>query len=349
MKKLATLLIAVAIMLGLSQCKKTEIGKNNNEISNPVTAMQQEPDIERILNFNKAVQAHRQNPDLRTRDIVDIEEAADDIADLFNATYTEPTEHYGETERAEFIITLPVNENGKVLLDDVVEAYEELVALARANYHASALSDKGYICMIATVEDHSAGETVLKITGIYGSKTVQTNTSSGYYDPNTWWSYQEYDLSIDCVPNADRGADKVLESDLMEYYKIPKPSNIPEGYKIVMIRNKVVDFIGNAFEEWPLFYRYGEEANHTCINGSEMDTLYSNSISVIRHFLDSINQQPSNPALASYPYKVDDVFIEGKRDVKPGLVLTQYITHHYVVSYGIACYICEAYFGPAEL
>lgn len=348
MKKLTTLLIAVALMLVLGQCKKNEIAKNNNVIS-PVTAMQQGPDIERILNFNKAVQAHRQDPDLRTREVVDVEEAADDIADLFNATYTEPTEHYGETERAEFIITLPVNENGKVLLDDVVEAYEELVALARANYHASALSDKGYICMIATVEDHSAGETVLKITGIYGSKTVQTNTSLGYYDPNTWWSYQEYDLSIDCVPNADRGADKVLESDLMEYYKIPKPSNIPEGYKIVMIRNKVVDFIGNAFEEWPLFYRYGEEANHTCINGSEMDILYDNSIGAIHYYLNELNTHPSNQTIATDYYQVSEIFVEGIKDYLHETQLIPYITHHYVVTYGIACWICEAYCGPAEL
>ncbi|MBR6092387.1 MAG: hypothetical protein IKQ09_06190 [Bacteroidales bacterium] len=348
MKKPTTLLIAVALMLVLGQCKKNEIAKNNNVIT-PVTAMQQGPDIERILNFNKAVQAHRQNPDLRTREVVDVEEAADDIADLFNATYTEPTEHYGETERAEFIITLPVNENGKVLLDDVVEAYEELVALARANYHASALSDKGYICMIATVEDHSAGETVLKITGIYGSKTVQTNTLLGYYDPNTWWSYQEYDLSIDCVPNADRGADKVLESDLMEYYKIPKPSNIPEGYKIVMIRNKVVDFIGNAFEEWPLFYRYGEEANHTCINGSEMDILYDNSIGAIHYYLNELNTHPSNQTIATDYYQVSEIFVEGIKDYLHETQLIPYITHHYVVTYGIACWICEAYCGPAEL
>ncbi|MBO2523962.1 MAG: hypothetical protein CW336_08975, partial [Bacteroidetes bacterium] len=74
-------------MLVLGQCKKNEIAKNNNVIT-PVTALQHGPDIERILNFNKAVQAHRQDPDMRTREIVDIEEAANNIADLFNVTYT---------------------------------------------------------------------------------------------------------------------------------------------------------------------------------------------------------------------------------------------------------------------
>ena len=346
MKK-SILVIAVAMMLVLSQCKKNDIVKNNNGIT-PVTAMQQGPDIERILDFNKAVQAHRQNPDLRTREVVDIEEAADDIADLFNVTYTEPTEHYGKTEHAEFSITLPVNDNGKVLLDDVVAAYEELVALARANYHASALSDKGYICMIATVEQQSTEKAEVKLVGVYGERTASTNALQDY-NPYDSWYYTASDPGFDCDPSSSQGADKVLESDLMEYYKIPVPSDIPEGYKLVMTRNRSIDFIGNAFEEWPLFYREDHEANYHCIDGSEMDTLYSNSISVIHYYLNEVNQQPSNPALASYPYQVADIFIEGIRDVKPGFVQIQYITHHYVVSYGIACYICEAYFGPAEL
>lgn len=348
MKKLATLLIAVAILLGLSQCKKNDIVKHNDGTISSVTAIQQGPDIERILNFNKAVQAHRQDPDMRTRDIVDIEEAADDIADLFNATYTEPTEHYGETERAEFIITLPVNENGKVLLDDVVEAYEELVALARANYHASALSDKGYICMIATVEQLSVNEAEIKLIGVYGEKTATVNASHDY-NPYDSWYYTASDPSLDCDPSSSQGADKVLESDLMEYFKIPVPSDIPEGYKIVMIRNRSVNFNGNAFDDWPLFYREGHEADNHCIDGCEMDTLLSNSINVIHNCLDTVNTQPSNPAIASYPYQVSEIFVEGIRNDSNETSNIKYITHHYIVTYGIVCWVCEAYCGPAEL
>ena len=344
MKKLATLLIAAAILLGLSQCKKNNIVKHNDGNISSVTSIQQGSDIERILNFNKAVQAHRQNPDLRTRDIVDIEEAADDIADLFNATYTEPTEHYGETERAEFLITLPVNENGKVLLDDVVTAYEELVVLARDNYHASALSDKGYICMIATVEQLSDDEAEIKLIGVYGERTTSINALQDY-NPDDSWYYTASDPGLDCDPSSSQGADKILESDLMEYYKIPVPSDIPEGYKLVMTRNRVRDFIGNAFEEWPLFYREGHEANYHCIDGNEMDTLFSNSISVIHYYLNEVNQQPSNPALASYPYQVASLTICGDTGFKNDY----YITHHYYVDYGVVCIICEAYFGPAEL
>ena len=345
MKK-SILLIAVAMMLVLSQCKKNDIGKNNNEIGNSVIAVAQGPDIERILNFNKAVQAHRQNPDLRTREVVDIEEAADDIADLFNVTYTEPTEHYGETEHAEFSITLPVNDNGKVLLDDVVAAYEELVALARANYHASALSDKGYICMIATVEQQSTEKAEVKLIGVYGERTASTNAVQDY-NPDDSWYYTASDPSLDCDPSSSQGADKVLESDLMEYFKIPVPTDIPEGYKIVMIRNKSITFNGNAFDDWPLFYRESHEANYHCIDGSEMNTFFSNSISVIQYYLNIVNTQPSNPAIASYPYQVSEIFVEGD-SYNLGASIP-YITHRYTVTFGIECWICEAYCGPAEL
>lgn len=349
MKKLTTLLIAVAMMLVLGQCKKNEIAKNNNVIS-PVTAMQQGPDIERILNFNKAVQAHRQNPDLRTRDIVDIEEAADDIADLFNATYTEPTEQYGETEHAEFSITLPVNDNGKVLLDDVVAAYEELVALARANYHASALSDKGYICMSAIIEYVGDNEAVLRLVGAFGERTATTNESHGNYDPDKWWSYTESDISSDCSPEPGYGADKILESDLIQHFNISVPSDMPEECRLVMIKNRTRDFMGNEVEGWPLFYREGDDANHTCIDGNEMNILYDNSIGAIHYYLNELNTHPSNnPTIATDYYQVSEIFVEGIKDYLHETQLIPYITHHYVVTYGIACWICEAYCGPAEL
>lgn len=346
MKKPTTLLIAVALMLVLGQCKKNEIAKNDNVVGS-ITAMQG-PDIERILNFNKAVQAHRQDPDLRTREVVDVEEVADDIADLFNATYTEPTEHYGETERAEFIITLPVNENGKVLLDDVVEAYEELVALARANYHASALSDKGYICMIATVEQLSDSEAEVRLIGVYGERTDRPSTNDNYFDENLSWPYK-YNADGLCEPTEAIGADDTLLSVIKNMFNI-SDIVVPDGYRAIVIKGKSSEFTGYDHPAWGLFCRTGEYSLNICIWGDEMNLLLSNSINAIFTLVPddlgiSMTTGVSTGLTYQAPYKVITLAIEGDNNYP------QYITHIYRVAYGQIQYIAigEDFEGPYDL
>lgn len=349
MKKLATLLIAVAILLGLSQCKKNDIVKHNDGTISSVTAMQQGPDIERILNFNKAIQAHRQDPHMRTREVVDIEEAADNIADLFNATYTEPTEQYGETERAEFLITLPVNENGKVLLDDVVEAYEELVALARANYHASALSDKGYICMIAKVEQLSDDEAEVKLTGVYGERKDRSSTNDNYFDENLSWPYK-YNADGLCEPTEAVGADDTLEIVIKNMFNI-SDIVVPDGYRAIVIKGKLSEFSGYDKPDWGLFYRTGEYSLNTCIWGDEMNLLLSNSINAIFTLAPddlgiSLTTGVSTWLTYQAPYKVITLTINGN---DPNT--QQYITHEYKVAYGQIQYMAieDDFEGPYDL
>ena len=347
MKKPTTLLIAVALMLLLGQCKKNEIAKNDNVVGS-ITAMQG-PDIERILNFNKAVQAHRQDPDLRTREVVDVEEAADDIADLFNATYTEPTEHYGKTEHAEFSITLPVNDNGKVLLDDVVAAYEELVSLARANYHASAFSDKGYICMIATVEQQGDDEAEVKLVGVYGEGTDSSSTVDNYFDENLSWPYKYHADGL-CEPTESVGADDTLEIVMKNIFNITDIV-VPDGYRAIVVRGKSLKFSGYEYPEWGLFCRTDEYSLNTCIWGDEMNDLLSNGIYAVNTRVpDVLNISLTGVSTGltfQYPYKVVTITIDGIKNNYNDP--QQYITHQYIVTYGQVDYMEEGFEGPCEL
>ena len=345
MKRFSTLLIVFALVLGTSQCKKNNIEKNINETGNPAVNLQQGPDIERILKFHKDVLAHRQNPNMRTNELVELEDAADNIADLFNLVYTEPAENYGQTEYAEFSITLPFDENGKVLLYDVVAAYEELVTMASENYHASTLNNKGYICMAVVIKQKNNNEAEIRLVGVFGEKTLTTSSSNGIYNPEDSWSYTATDISIDCYPDYASGADKVLEEDLKEHFRINITDEVPEGYRIIMIKSRVEEFFGNHFAEWPLFHRVGQAANHTCVDGSEMTILYNNSISAIRYYL---NKTPSNPTHVNTPYQVSDLVIDGKPNNIDNNI--QYITHHYTVTYGLVCCIpVDTNLKPIEL
>lgn len=332
MKKLATLLIAVAIMFGLSQCKKTEIDKSNNEISNSVTAIQQGPDIERILNFNKAVQAHRQNPDLRTREIVDIGEAAYNIADLFNVTYTEPMAYYTTTESHQFNINVPLTAEGKVLVDDAVAAYEQAVAEAREAYHGSALANKGYRRLMVAYEIQRDGEVCLNFDGSYGERgTTPPNPQphvDGPFSVGDDWHYKDGMGSCDGLRPG--GADKVLQDTIMREVRSLWPAD-PNG-----CRGFYTNFVNGYFSganNSGVFYSTNVE--ETCIEWPYMNAYLAGEKRNIYHVVPQelgINLN-GNP-MQQYRYFVTNVVIDGLGNENTGPIYhrteVEYARYNYI-------------------
>ena len=331
MKKLATLLIAVAILLGLSQCKKNEIAKNNNVIT-PATAIQQGPDIERILNFNKAVQAHRQDPDMRTREVVDVEEAADDIADLFNVIYTEPMAYYTATESHQFSINMPITAEGKVFVDDVVAAYEQAVAEAREAYHGSALADKGYRRLMVTFEMQRDGEVCLNFDGNYGERgTTPPNPQphvDGPFSVGDDWHYKDGMGSCDGLRPG--GADKVLQDTIMREVRSLWPAD-PNG-----CRGFYTNFVNGYFsgtDNSGVFYSTNVE--ETCIEWPYMNEYLVGERRNIYHVVPQelgINLN-GNP-MQQYRYFVTNVVIDGLGNENTGPIYhrteVEYARYNYI-------------------
>lgn len=282
MKKPTTLLIAVALMLLLGQCKKNEIAKNDNVVGS-ITAMQG-PDIERILNFNKAVQAHRQDPDLRTREVVDIEEAADNIADLFNATYTEPTAYYIATESHQFSINVPLTTEGKVLVDDAVAAYEQAVAEAREAYHGSALANKGYRRLMVAYENQRDGEVCLSFDGSYGERgTTPPNPRPHVDGPfsvgDDWLCGGLYQGNCNDLSIPGSASEKLTEQ---LYLKInDELPEIPEGCRMIFVRDREYTFSGPDFQG----IYYTEDLDDTCIGWMYLNDYYAGEINNIYQIL----------------------------------------------------------------
>ncbi len=331
MKKLTTSLIAVALMLVLGQCKKNEIAKNNNVIT-PVTALQQGPDIERILNFNKAVQAHRQDPDMRTREVVDVEEAADDIADLFNVIYTEPMAYYTATESHQFSINMPITAEGKVFVDDVVAAYEQAVAEARKAYHGSVLENKGYRRLMVTFEMQRDDEVRLDFNGNYGERgTTPLNPQphvDGPFSVGDDWHYKDGMGSCDGLRPG--GADKVLQDTIMREVRSLWPAD-PNG-----CRGFYTNFVNGYFsgtDNSGVFYSTNVE--ETCIEWPYMNEYLVGERRNIYHVVPqelSINLN-GNP-MQQYRYFVTNVVIDGLGNENTGPIYhrteVEYARYNYI-------------------
>lgn len=331
MKKLSTLLIAAAIMLGLSQCKKNEIAKNNNVVGS-ITAMQG-PDIERILNFNKAVQVHRQNPDLKTREIVDIEEAANNIADLFNVTYTEPTAYYIATESHQFSINVPLTTEGKVLVDDAVAAYEQAVAEAREAYHGSALANKGYRRLMVTYTVQRDGEAKFDFDGNYGEKGIMPPDPQphidGPFSVGDDWHYKDGMGSCDGLRPG--GADKVLQDTIMEEVRSLWPAD-PNGF-----RGFYTGFTTSIFLPLTGYTGifYSIDPDDTCIEWQYMNDYLAGERRNIFQVVPQENgiNLNGNP-MQQYRYFVTNVVIEGQGDKDLGPIYhrteVEYARYNYI-------------------
>lgn len=332
MKKYFTLLIVVTITLCFSQCKKSDIVTNNNETGRPTTAIQQGQDVERILNFNKAVQAHRRNPDLKTREIVDIEEAAYNIADLFNATYSDPMAYYTITESHQFSINIPLTAEGKVLVDDAVASYEKAVAEASKAYHASALPNKGYRRLMVTFDMQRNGDVCLYFDGNYGERgTTPPNPQphvDGPFSEGDDWHFMDGMGSCDGLRPG--GADKVLQDTIMKEVRSLWPAD-PNGCRGLFTNFFTDNFLGNDYPG--TFYRTNPD--ETCIEWPFMNDYLAGERQNIFHTLPqkhgiTLNGNP----LLQYRYYVTNVMIGGESNYT-----TNSIYHRTDVEYARYYYI----------
>ena len=137
-------MIATFVGVMLTSCKKEKETVMSEKVQTEINDPQNDAIVNRILDFKKKVEERKANPGTKSGETMTLEEAMNNVVDLFNATYTEPTAYYRATEHHQFSVNVPLTVDGEVLVDDVVEAYEQAVAEAREVYHSSSLANKGY-------------------------------------------------------------------------------------------------------------------------------------------------------------------------------------------------------------
>lgn len=151
MKKLTTLLIMAALMLGLGQCKRNhveinpQVGAVSESIANGNDA------VKRIVKFKKMLSYYKSNPGIKDGETMSLTDAICDLENTFNATYSYSEDMYSESMNHEFILNLNVDSDGNVLLTDLAALYEEIVSSARNAYANDGFENKIFISLLANV------------------------------------------------------------------------------------------------------------------------------------------------------------------------------------------------------
>lgn len=340
MKKFLFSVAIVATIAGalMTSCKKEQETVFNSNEQTVVNDPQNEAMVARILDFQKQVDARKENPGMRSGEAMTLEEAMNDVVDLFNVTYTEPMECYTAFEEHEFSIRVPLTTDGKVLVDDIVAAYEQAVTEAREAYHASSLDNKGYRRLMVSFEMQRDGEVSLDFNGQFGSKTdhPQPPTPNPHYvgpfQEGDDWQYL-YGMGS-CDGTRLGGADRMLQDTLMQEVRAKWP--VPyDGGRGVFTHLVTIGFTPMASNTQNVFYRSDIEA--TCIEWQEMNDLLHYERELVFDVIPSESVDPVIVLHPTYAYNFRDyvtsVTIQGETDG------STFIRHKTIAEYGRYLYI----------
>lgn len=326
-------MIATFVGVMMTSCKKEKESVMSEKVQTEVNDPQNDAIVNRILDFKKKVEEREANPGMKSGETMTLEEAMNNVVDLFNATYTEPTAYYRATEGHQFSINVPLTVDGEVLVDDVVAAYEQAVAKAREVYHTSSLANKGYRRLMVTFDMQRDGEVSLDFDGQYGSRTDHPQPPTPHIDgPFTVgddWHYKDGMGSCDGLLSG--GADKVLQDTIMEEVRSLWPAD-PNGCRGFFTSYETHEF-SPLLEYTGIFYSI--DPDDTCIEWQYMnDYLAGERRNIFQVVPQEYGINLSGNPMQQYRYFVTNVVIEGQGDEDSGPIYhwtkVEYARYYYI-------------------
>ena len=284
MKKLSLPIITIVIvcLAAMTACKKGETLSpvtNDGPISNMVN---NNTSIQRILKFKNQVKYYRENPNVKDGEKMSFEEAVWCMENLFNATYTTPTELCDKMADNEFLLNINTDADGNILMSDVTAIYDNIISEARNVYVNDGFDDKVFISLKVEPAESKGGSSV-KVVATTGNRTTQP------HDDLDSWSFAcgpfttdkidyRYDYGTCGNPDDGPGAGGMWASYVSEYLNNinGKPQ---QGKRYIYVNRAIKYFRGGSNEYQGLFYR--TNVNDVCIEWRYMNDYYYEIVNCI--------------------------------------------------------------------
>lgn len=350
------LLLFACMLLVMASCKKDE--EINSNPSEEKSEKAKDPVVESIIKFNKQVKDYQDNTASRSSETFTLEEAKDNIVNLFNAVYGEPMESYSQLVTDEFSVSIAVDDNGNVSINEAARVYLQMVEKARKGYKASNLSNKGYKYILVDDVNYTRGDSVtIDLKGRFGTKEDGSAPSTpgfhhdGPFEEGDDWHY--VDGMGSCDGTRDGGADVVLRNTIRARYESEWPCE-PENYRGLCVRILEKEFDGSdeLYGDY-LFYR--EDATETCISWNEMNDLLYSMYQVMYEIIPEDNDFILNVELDKqnlpentiyiHNYYITNLDVTGNHN-RQG---TEYITHHVSIDYSEYIEVLDDVIGQQPL
>lgn len=288
MKRFTKTLVAVMIIAATGTammvgCKKEQDAKlaDNGQIEQSDKSA--EAAIARITDFKKQVDVRKAQPGMKSAETVSISDAVDDIVELFNAVYAQPENFYVQSVRNSFTINLPLTTDGKVLVDDVVSAYNQAIVSARQAYINDGISDnKGYVGLIAqlgNITDTTAELVFFSTSGQSGDYSTPPQNPNGPFGVDDDWKYKKplgkcEGLSV--PSGADKQIELMINSLCYDWGRDPVT-----GQRYYYYGYEHRDFYGH---DHPDTLYFNPNIDDLCIEDDQMNSLYYSEMGFVKYY-----------------------------------------------------------------
>ncbi|NCB44695.1 MAG: hypothetical protein EOM59_19050 [Clostridia bacterium] len=290
----AVVLIATAALF--NACSKQE---STEQIIKSDEVQLSEADLKfqnELVSFRDKVNYTRENPDFKSGETLDADDAILQMESLFNATYGFPDEHYGKTQTDRETVLIDVNNNDEVLLDDVVEALDEIINTVTQFYYQCEFADKGFLLLDLRRGNITENQLEIGVRSVIGEKSTGWNP----FGPDDYWWYGN--LKGDCdwiIGYGETDAAEKIQYAINSSRFIVGP---PPGYVYSYLGYEQIDVFGHEYVddngETLIFYIESPTGTFThdeqCMEPDEMNFHYFGEKEVIYNRVPLEYNKPPN-------------------------------------------------------
>ncbi|MDD4374533.1 MAG: hypothetical protein PHG67_11500 [Bacteroidales bacterium] len=257
-----------------------------------------------INSFKQKMTAVRENPHLKSGEVISKEEARWNIETLFNVTYGFPDLSYSKTITDTALVYLPVDASGNARLEDVVAVYEEVLALVTDFYLAANFDEKGFLFMQLKSGEIINGQMEIFVSSITGEQRSTPPDPPQEWKPfeagEEWW-YGELYGKCDFDPlYLGTDAAKELEHYLNTNKHVPPPP--PTGFRYIYVDHEFIERFGDEYLDddgnYLIYYIEREAGDFTidekCLNWEELNFHYFGQKEVIYNIIPEEENKPEN-------------------------------------------------------
>ncbi len=296
--KIITGLSIVAVVAGImlmNACSKQE------SADQPVTGKQEVKMSERDISFqNNLVQFRdkvnyiRENPEYKSGESMDSDEAILHMESLFNATYGFADEQYKKTRADKTTIQIGVNDNDEVSLDDVVTSFDEIINIVTQFYYACEFNQKGFLLLDLERGEITNKQLEISLRSVIGEKDGEWNP----FGPDDYWWYGRKKGDCEWDSAGTDAAEKI-----QEVINIHKPIvSPPPGYRFAYRNYEQIELFGHEYEDENgaklIFYKENENGTFTwddkCLEPDELNFHFNGEKEVIYNILPFELNKPTN-------------------------------------------------------
>ena len=187
--------------------------------------------LQKVKHFINIVDQQSKGVTLKSEDKISIDSAIFYIGATFNYKYCFANSSFSLLNKYEIDLTFPVEEDEKVLVDNVINAYNDAIDSVIVKYRSISDTTKKIISfsVINTGIDalHNQGIRVIAKIGT-GNRIASVLDQNGYFGLNEWYYY--LDQTHNCYDNSGQyGAPDILDMELNNIYK----EVAPPGYRYI--------------------------------------------------------------------------------------------------------------------